>query len=78
MTAIEITPTETSAMPAEFDPAKAEAFGQHMMGILGGGLLACTRADGNAAGPARGCDQRAAHHPGRRRRFRRKAPSRRP
>jgi hypothetical protein len=43
MTAIEITPTETSAMPAEFDPAMAEAFGQAMIGILGGGLLACAR-----------------------------------
>ena len=39
ITATEITPTETSARAAEFDPAKAEAFGQHMMGILGGGLL---------------------------------------
>jgi hypothetical protein len=39
MTTTEITPTETSVGPTEFDPAKAEAFGQHMMGILGGGLL---------------------------------------
>ena len=39
MTATEITPTDTSALPAEFDPAKAEAFGQLILGILGGGLL---------------------------------------
>jgi 2-polyprenyl-3-methyl-5-hydroxy-6-metoxy-1,4-benzoquinol methylase len=39
MTTTEITPTETTVGPTEFDPAKAEAFGQHMMGILGGGLL---------------------------------------
>ena len=29
ITATEITPTETSARAAEFDPARAEAFGQH-------------------------------------------------
>jgi hypothetical protein len=39
MTTTEINPSETSPGATEFDPAKAEAFGQHMMGILGGGLL---------------------------------------
>ena len=37
MTATEITTTNTTE--TEFDPAKAEAFGGQMMGILGGGLL---------------------------------------
>jgi hypothetical protein len=30
--------TEANTVEAEFDPAKAEAFGGQMMGILGGGL----------------------------------------
>ena len=38
MTTTEIT--ATSPAGTEFDPAKAEAFGGQMMGILAGGLLA--------------------------------------
>ena len=37
MTATEINATNTTE--TEFDPAKAEAFGGQIMGILGGGLL---------------------------------------
>src|SRR5712691_3312061 len=37
MTTTEITATNPAE--TEFDPAKAEAFGGQMMGILGGGLL---------------------------------------
>jgi hypothetical protein len=39
MTATETTTTQTAERATEFDPAKARAFGQHMMGILSGGLL---------------------------------------
>jgi 2-polyprenyl-3-methyl-5-hydroxy-6-metoxy-1,4-benzoquinol methylase len=39
MTATETIATQTTERPTEFDPAKAEAFGQNMMGILSGGLL---------------------------------------
>ena len=39
MTATDTTTTETTERPTEFDPAKAEAFGQNMIGILSGGLL---------------------------------------
>ncbi|MGN6792142.1 MAG: class I SAM-dependent methyltransferase [Streptosporangiaceae bacterium] len=39
MTTTETTTTQTTERAAEFDPAKAEAFGQHMMGILSGGML---------------------------------------
>lgn len=50
MTATETT-TENATTASEFDIAKAEAFGQQMMGILSGGLLSLMVDIGHRTGP---------------------------